>query len=50
MPLEEVDPAVIADEIRDAEEDVADATDDAARDRLNTKLAQLRAMQDALGR
>ena len=49
IPVEEVDPSVIADEIKDAEEDVADATD-ATRDRLSTKLAQLRAMQDALGR
>jgi len=50
VPVEEVDPSVIADEIKDAEEDVADATDDAVRDRLSTKLAQLKAVQDALGR
>src|SRR5262249_20542397 len=50
VPVEEVDASVIADEIKDAEEDVADATDDATRDRLSTKLAQLRAVQEALGR
>jgi F-type H+-transporting ATPase subunit epsilon len=49
VPLAEVDPAVIADEIRDAEEDVADATDDAIRDRLQHKLDQLRGVQAALG-
>ena len=36
-------------EIKDAEEDVADATDDAARDRLRLKLAQYRALEAALG-
>src|SRR5467141_3694941 len=46
MPVDEVDPAVIAGEIKDAEEDVADAT----RDRLSTKLEQLRAVREALGR
>jgi len=50
VPVEEVDPSVIADEIKNAEEDVADATDDPTRDRLNTKLAELRAMQAAVGR
>jgi F-type H+-transporting ATPase subunit epsilon len=49
VPLAEVDPAVIADEIRDAEEDVADATDNAIRDRLQHKLDQLRGVQAALG-
>ena len=49
VPLAEVDPAVIADEIRDAEEDVADATDDATRDKLQHKLDQLRGIQAALG-
>ena len=49
VPLAEVDPTVIADEIRDAEEDVADATDDAIRDKLQHKLDQLRGVQAALG-
>ena len=35
-------------EIKDAEEDVADATDDAERDKLSRHLAQLKALQDAL--
>jgi F-type H+-transporting ATPase subunit epsilon len=49
VPLAEVDPSVIAEEIQDAEEDVADATDDATRDRLQHKLDQLRGVQAALG-
>src|SRR5215216_1345883 len=49
-PVDEVDPAVIAGEIKDIEEDLADAKDDGRRDKLRTKLEQLRAMQDALGR
>jgi F-type H+-transporting ATPase subunit epsilon len=47
-PVEELDPAVIAGEIKDAEEDVADAKDEAARDKLTTKLEQLRAVQAVL--
>lgn len=35
-------------EIKDAEEDVADATDEAERDKLSRHLAQLKALQDAL--
>jgi F-type H+-transporting ATPase subunit epsilon len=49
VPIDEIDPAVIAGEIKDAEEDVADATDDAARDKLQLKLDQLRAVQSLLG-
>ena len=49
VPLEEVDPAVLASEIKDAEEDVADAKDDATRDRLQLKLDQLRAVQGVFG-
>ena len=49
VPVEEIDPAVIAGEISDAEEDVADAKDEATRDKLRTKLEQLRAVQQALG-
>jgi F-type H+-transporting ATPase subunit epsilon len=36
-------------EIKDAEEDVADATDPGARDKCARHLAQLKALQDALG-
>jgi F-type H+-transporting ATPase subunit epsilon len=49
MPVEEVDPAVIAGEIKDTEEDAADAADERTRDRLRTRLAQLRAVQEVLG-
>jgi F-type H+-transporting ATPase subunit epsilon len=49
VPVEDVDPAVIAGQIKDTEEDIADAKDEARRDKLRTKLEQLRAMQDALG-
>jgi F-type H+-transporting ATPase subunit epsilon len=49
VPVAEVDAAVLAGEIRDTEEDVADAKDDAARDKLRLKLDQLRAVQAVLG-
>jgi F-type H+-transporting ATPase subunit epsilon len=49
MPVDEVDPAVLTGEIKDAEEDVADAKDDATRDKLRLKLDQLRAAQAVLG-
>ena len=35
-PVEDVDPAVIADAIKNTEEDVADAKDDAARDKASS--------------
>jgi F-type H+-transporting ATPase subunit epsilon len=43
------DLATLSTEIKAAEEDVADATDDAQRDKLARHLAQLKALQDALG-
>src|SRR5262245_29562134 len=49
VPLAEMDSEVIAAEIRDTEEDVADAKDPAARDKLQHKLDQLRGVQAALG-
>jgi F-type H+-transporting ATPase subunit epsilon len=49
MPADDVDPTVIADEIQDTEEDIADTTDDARRDKLRTKLEELKAVQAALG-
>jgi len=49
VPVEQVDPTVIEAEIKDAEEDVADAKDAVRRDKLSTKLQQLRAVQEALG-
>ncbi len=48
MPVDDVDPAVIAGRIKDLEEDVADATDGAARDRLQRQLDQLKTVQAAL--
>src|SRR5262245_17973548 len=49
-PIEDVDPADIAADIQNLEEDVADTTDEARRDKLRTRLDQLRAVQEALGR
>jgi F-type H+-transporting ATPase subunit epsilon len=43
------DLASLSAEIKDAEEDVADAKDETQRDRLARHLAQLKALQDALG-
>jgi F-type H+-transporting ATPase subunit epsilon len=43
------DLAVLRGEIKDAEEDIADAADSAVRDKLARHLAQLKALQDALG-
>ncbi len=49
VPVDELDPAVLAGEIKDAEEDLADAATDAARDRMRLKVDQLKAVQAALG-
>jgi len=49
VPVESLDPALLASEIKDAEEDLADARDDATRTAAATKLAQLRDVQAALG-
>ena len=46
---QDFDLAMLSTEIKDAEEDVADAKDDAQRDKLARHLAQLKALQDALG-
>jgi F-type H+-transporting ATPase subunit epsilon len=46
---ESFDLASLSAEIKDAEEDIADATDEAQRDKLARHLAQLKALQDALG-
>jgi F-type H+-transporting ATPase subunit epsilon len=42
------DTALLAAEIKDAEEDVADAKDDAQRDKLARRLEQLKSLQTAL--
>jgi F-type H+-transporting ATPase subunit epsilon len=49
MVRENFDTAMLASEIKDAEEDVADATDDALRDKRARHLDQLMALQAALG-
>ena len=46
---ENFDLAVLSAEIKDAEEDVADTSDESARDKAARHLAQLKSLQDALG-
>jgi F-type H+-transporting ATPase subunit epsilon len=48
-PRDEFDTTMLASEIKDAEEDVTDAKDDAQRDNLKRYLEQLRSLQAALG-
>jgi F-type H+-transporting ATPase subunit epsilon len=48
-PLEEFDAAVLAGEIKDTEEDVADTQDGRVKDKLAHRLSQLRALQSVLG-
>ena len=48
IPLDEVDPGVLAQDVRDAEEDVADAKDPAIRAAAELKLYQLREVQTAI--
>jgi F-type H+-transporting ATPase subunit epsilon len=48
VPVEEFDQAVLAGEIKDTEEDLADATDGWRRDKLAYRLEQLKALQAAL--
>jgi len=50
IPLAEVDADMLAQEVRNAEEDVADAKDGAARDAAELKLNQLKEVQTALSR
>jgi F-type H+-transporting ATPase subunit epsilon len=45
---DDYDTVTLAADIRDAEEDVADATEDAQRDKLARRLEQLRTLQAAL--
>ena len=49
IPVESLNADTIAKEIRDAEEDVNDARDDAARTAAATRLAQLKDVQAVLG-
>jgi len=48
VPRENFDLAMLSAEIKDAEEDVADATDPAQRDKIVRLLEQLKALQTAL--
>jgi F-type H+-transporting ATPase subunit epsilon len=48
VPVEEFDSTVLSGEIKDTEEDIADATDDWQRDKLARRLEQLKALQSAL--
>ena len=45
VPIDELDAAMIAAEIKDAEEDFADTSDALLRDKYQRKLGQLRAVQ-----
>ena len=45
---EDFDAAELARDIKDADEDVADAASDAERDKLNRRLEQLKTLQEAL--
>ncbi|MCX5477637.1 F0F1 ATP synthase subunit epsilon [Kaistia geumhonensis] len=49
VPVDSLDAATIAQQIRNAEEDLADARDDASRTAAATKLAQLKDVAAALG-
>ena len=49
VTVDDVDRSVLAGQIKDLEEDVADAKEGAARDRIAHKLDQLKAVQAALG-
>ena len=48
VPVDEFDRGSLATQIKDTEEDLADATDDAARDAAQQKLEQLKALDAAL--
>ncbi|MBX3445362.1 MAG: F0F1 ATP synthase subunit epsilon [Parvibaculaceae bacterium] len=48
VPLSELDAAALAAEIANAEEDVADAKSDEARQRAQEKLDQLKALREAI--
>jgi F-type H+-transporting ATPase subunit epsilon len=50
IPLDEVDAAMLAQEVKNAEEDAADAKDGATKDAAELRLNQLKEVQSALGR
>ena len=47
-PAEEFDPAMIAEAIKDAEEDIADAKTDVARDKARQRLEQMQTLRGVL--
>src|SRR5882672_8495586 len=47
VPIEHFDRGQLASQIKDTEEDVADATEDSARDKAREKLEHLKALQEA---
>jgi F-type H+-transporting ATPase subunit epsilon len=49
VPASEIDAATIAQSVKDAEEDLADADNDAARDKARERLEQLNTLKGALG-
>jgi F-type H+-transporting ATPase subunit epsilon len=49
VPLDDFDRTVLSSQIKDAEEDVADAKEDWQRDKLSHRLDQLKALQASLG-
>ncbi len=49
VPVAELDPEMIAQSIKDTEEDIADADNDVARDRARARLEQLQTLKSALG-
>ncbi len=49
VPVAEINAAMIAQAIRDSEEDVADADNDMARDKARARLEQLQTLKSALG-
>jgi F-type H+-transporting ATPase subunit epsilon len=49
VPVEQFDHARLAQAIKEAEEDLTDAAEDRVRDKVTHRLAQLRALQEALG-
>ena len=49
LPIEQLDAAAIARELKNAEEDVADAADGEARRMAGLRLDQLKQLKDALG-
>jgi F-type H+-transporting ATPase subunit epsilon len=49
IPVEGLDPTVIAQAITDTEEDITDAKDDVTRDKARERLEQLKMLKTALG-